>query len=226
MPKHKKQKQGRSSHKKNKSRNNKRGNRSTTSVWSVFSMATPHMSNTTRFDNGVHNFIQTSTSGQILAGTITLPAGAAKSFSSADLTQFSSFAAIFDQYRIHQVEMWLTPLGVAATATYPTDARFYSVVDYDDANVITSSTNFLQYENVTVSSLNTGHYIKFKPHMAVASYGGAFTQFANVNPMWIDVASTAVQHYGIKLGVDPVNANGDIKIDAFWRIHWQFRNVF
>jgi len=58
--------------------------------------------------------------------------------------------------------------------------------------------------------------------MAVAAYSGAFTSYSNLVGGWIDSASPAVQHYGIKLAT-PI-ATGSIAYTMTARAVVSFRS--
>jgi len=142
------------------------------------------------------------------------------------VSQFSSWAAVFDQYLIREVEVWITTaFSPAATAVNYGNENLYLVVDYDDANALTTVAGALAYENVIAAPVTNGHYRKWRPHIAVAAYSGTFTSFKNEVSDWIDVASPNVQHYGLKVVADVTSTNA-LQVKMFTRVWIQFRNVF
>jgi hypothetical protein len=201
--------------------------RPTTINWNVPSGSQPGMKNLIKKDNQKHTFIQSSIQGNVMTSNAAVPTTYAKSFTSADILQFSSFASIFDQYKIDFVEVWFTPYGAALNANYNANVRIYTVVDYDDANTgsLTPAT-MQEYTNCVTTRCTEGHYIKFKPHQAKAIYGGTFTAFGNEPAGWIDCASTAASMYGVKALIEPTSSAGDLKIDLVSRITVSFRNTF
>jgi len=198
-----------------------------TLLWNISSQSAPFMRNLTVKDNKPYKIIQTRPLGNQMGSLSSSSAVYSKNVTTGDVNQYSSFAAIFDQYRFVQIELWAEPFGPGASSTYinSTGARVYSVTDFDDSNNLTSGTQATQYQNVTVSNLNEGIYRSCRPHIAVAAYGGAFTQFKNEVSDWIDVASTGVQHYGFKFLTDPTAANNDVVFNFFVRVHIEFRNL-
>jgi hypothetical protein len=110
-------------------------------------------------------------------------------------TASASLLAVFDQYRFDQIEVWLEPVAAAGTTAF---GQFISAVDLDDANVPTLASQVQDHPMALVGTGGAGHYHKWKPHMAVAVYSGAFNSFANEPAGWIDSGSPNVQHYGIK----------------------------
>lgn len=181
-------------------------------------------------DNRIYRFVQTNEPGNILNSVTGVASGATKTWSSADINQFSSFAAVFDQYKIEAVEVWITPYGPASAPGYNPTAnavQYCSVIDYDDANNFTTLAQAMQYQNCTTTSCQQGHYKRFRPHIAVGAYtGSVFTGFQNKDADWIDSATTAVVHYGIKIVVSPTTSNQDAKFDVTTRVHVAFRNLF
>jgi len=130
-----------------------------------------------------------------LAGTY---AYNSRSFVLSDFSGASSLETVFDQYRFDQIECWLdttTPNNGNPMST------LYSTVDLDDAAVATTPGLIQDHPGAIVSVLPGGHYHKWRPHMAIAAYSGAFTSYSNAPPLWIDVASPNVQHYGLKTAI-------------------------
>lgn len=107
----------------------------------------------------------------------------------------TSLLSVFDQYRIDQVEVWLETPNVNGGGVLP---MLFSAVDLDDSNTPTTIGNVQDKQGAIVAGGGAGHYHKWKPHVAVAVYSGAFTSFANEPAGWIDAASPNVQHYGLK----------------------------
>jgi hypothetical protein len=200
--------------------------RPTTVNWNVNAERCPNFNNTISKDNKVYTVRQTSNQGTVISSNGAVTALYARAFTSADILQFSSFATIFDQYKIEMLELWLTPYGVGTVPGYTGGGKFVTVVDYDDANAPTSLQSLQEYQNAVTTRFTDGHYIKFRPHIAEAAYGGAFTQFLNRPSDWIDCGSTGVQHYGLKLAMDITPATGDVKMDLSTRLTVSFRNVF
>jgi len=199
-----------------------------TRLWNAAAMREPYMDHLNIKDNKIFKIVQSKSLGNVVASLNSSAATYSKNWTSGDLAQFSSFSSVFDQYKIVKVEIWLTPQGPAVAPGYvnSTGARAYSVTDYDDSNNLSTSSQAMQYENVMIGGLGDGHYRSLRPHIAVSSYGGSFTQFTNMSSTWIDVASGSTQHYGIKFIIDPTNANNDVVFNAFTRVTIEFRNVF
>jgi hypothetical protein len=197
-------------------------------TWNTQNEAIPRWGRSNRFDNKIFSIVQSRSMGIALNSNVSIPAFAGLYFTAAaHLAEFSSLAAVFDQYRLREIEVWLVPAS-ANPATYlgagTTD--FVSVIDYDDANTPSSMDQLNQYTNVMLGNTINGHYRKFRPHTATAAYAGTFTGFQNTSAPWIDVGSGTVQHYGIKMGIGPTAVASAISVTYYVRIWAEFRNVY
>jgi len=136
--------------------------------------------------------------------------------------QSSSLAQVFDQYRIIEAELWLMPRASAA-ASNSDGGILSSVIDLDDATLLTQLNQAGDYSSCITSEPTVGHYRRWVPHAAIAAYSGAFTSFANVASPWCDTSYPSVTHYGVKLAasVTAVALVYDINV----RLKLQFRSV-
>jgi len=129
----------------------------------------------------------------------------AMTFSLADLSSSSEFAALFDEYRIIQLRVFLEPVITAAGGnTYNNLPPIYTCIDPDDGIAPANLDTVLQFDTCQVDPVGgTGRIIErcFMPKFSMSAYSGAFTSFTNVSPYttWIDTASLSVQHYGLKV---------------------------
>jgi hypothetical protein len=138
----------------------------------------------------------------------------AQSFRLADLPQYASWTALFDQYRISRISVSFIPSRApTALASTTTDVaqpalQFWYAVDLDDSTVVSPLTALMQYENVRCHTFDGTKpmTVSFKPHIAVAAYSGAFTSYANQSSQWIDCGSPDVLHYGLKYGFPCLNS--------------------
>jgi hypothetical protein len=137
----------------------------------------------------------------------------------SNLPDASSYAAVFDQYRIVSAKIQMTPSVPPLSGVLT--GHVHTVIDYDDTASITPA-QALNYNNCIVSNLQDTLVRSFKPRMAMSAYSGAFTSFTNMEPQWIDCASPSVQHYGIKIAINPTGTA--INFDIISSIHVQFRN--
>jgi len=155
---------------------------------------------------------------------------AAYQFALSDLTDYTNWISVFDQYRIDEIQAVIRPLSTSVGLQIPTSIKpplIYTVVDYDDATAPTTILELKQYSNCAISLYETV-VVHIKPHMALAAYSGSvFTSFANAQGQWIDAASASVPHYGIKIGIEGGDS-GQVNlqvVDISVRYKVSFKNI-
>jgi len=154
----------------------------------------------------------------VSSATSGLPTFGGLSVTMAQFSGATGLLSVFDQYRIEQVEAWIEQPSPNTNAIYPV---LHSAVDLDDANVPTSVGQIDDHQGALITSGPAGHYHKWKPHIAVASFSGAFTSYSNMPSQWIDAASPNVQHYGLKYAT--VSNGNTLGYDLVLRIVASFR---
>jgi hypothetical protein len=111
---------------------------------------------------------------------------------------YTAFTTIFDQYRIHSVEVEFIPtanaVGTNASSlgTYPV---MLVAADFDDTTNWTTEGQALSYENLQIEPVWNRFKSKLTPHVNIATTSGGVE---NVPEPWIDTASAGVPHYGLK----------------------------
>jgi len=159
--------------------------------------------------------------------TTTVPAYYTPSFTLSLLDpDYSSLAAVFDQYKVEVIEIILTPRITQATSNVTQPGGFlYSCIDYDDQTSLGSIAAIQAYANVIATRMVVPHRRCWKPRMAVATYAGSFGGFGNVPAGWVDTASTSVQFYGVKFACDTgVTSAGNNTWDMQIRSRISFRS--
>jgi hypothetical protein len=174
-------------------------------------------------DNVPFRVVQSYENTGAYSSSTTLPTFFAASFNIANLDQVGTLTALFDQYRIVEVEVWLLPRFADNSSTSVNPGLTTSVIDYDDGTALTTVPAALDYQNALTAPSTLGHYRKFKPHIAVAGYTGSFTGYTNLTSPWIDCATTNVQHYGLKTATTVTSSS--ITFDLLTRLHLEWRNV-
>jgi hypothetical protein len=191
--------------------------------WNVNAMRTPFATVPRPLDDKPYVFIQEYDLGSILTTSTALFTATGVQFTLSALPQASALEVLFDQYQIALVEFWVFPNVQEGTTGAMTGPTLYSVLDYDDANSPTNEAYMLEYQNVMATSPLEGHYRSFVPHVAYATFSGAFTSYGNEVAPWIDCASAAVNHYGVKVGCTTTFTS--IGFMARARLTVRFRNV-
>jgi hypothetical protein len=178
-------------------------------------------------DNKPFKYVQTYENLGALTQSATLFAATVTEAVLSNLPQYTSFTAIFDQYRFSLIEHWVLCRNpqIASGATV-NQGLLYTVVDYDDASLTLNSGFFEEYTNCVVTPAYDGHYRTYVPHIATAAYSGSFTSYANETAPWLDCASPNIIHYGLKTGVSAADVAADCHVyDILTRVHVEFRNV-
>lgn len=130
----------------------------------------------------------------------------AMAFQLSDLTQSSTFAALFDQYRIERVRVHFksrNPAAFVANTASPNGSvpMGYIVVDRDDAGALTSISDTYQYDNAIAFNGYDSVTVDLVPSLTPAVFSsGAFSGYStrDSDGVWLDVANTSVPAYGIK----------------------------
>lgn len=156
----------------------------------------------------------------ILTTSTSLPTYGSKSFVASDLDNITSFAGVFDQYRIDMIEVLLVPSKTEVTSASSGAGSYVSCVDVDDAATPATYGQLLGYSNAQSSSGTAQHYHRWVPQYAVAAYSGAFTSYS-ASRGWIDCGSPNVQHYGLKIASTATNEVTAITVHT--RYHISFR---
>ncbi len=163
---------------------------------------------------GLSNVGGSSGPGQMIQNSAT-PLLIALGAQLSDFAGYSSFAAIFDQYRIKEILVRFkarsNAVSVFNTAS-PNGAvpTAYVVRDLDDATALTAVTDALQYDNCQTFNGEEDCVVKYKPAVTPAVYsGGAFSGYGvtQADKMWLDIANVTIPHYGLKLVVGGLTAS-------------------
>ncbi len=129
-------------------------------------------------------------------------------FTAGQAAQFSDYATVFDQYRIVTAAVKFAPTSPNSTSNLSYIVpRIWTAIDYDDAIQPGSRAVVQAYGSCLESPPNTGVIRVLQPRIASAVYGGVtFNAYGNDTMKWIDVASPAAQHYGIKYCIEAAAA--------------------
>jgi len=145
------------------------------------------------------------------------------SFNLASLANATSFEALFDAWRILQVTVRFVPLSTS-TNTSVGNSPLLTVIDYDDATALTSTSSMRAYDNMYEAPFQVYLERTFKPKFAVASYSGTFTSFSQSDG-WCDVASPSIQWYGLKYGIDTIAVTATASYSVEADVVYQFKSV-
>jgi hypothetical protein len=173
-------------------------------------------------DNQVYTIIATQI-GSSLISSATVPTFNAIALSLSGFDDQAAYTSVFDQYRITLVKVTFIPDVDFNSSNAVSYGRLTTVVDYDDAAVLASEAAALDYSNAVTGAGYDPQTRVFRPHVAIAAYSGAFTSFANEESPWLDCASNAVLHYGVKTAWAATTVVSTIRTVVHAVL--QFRNV-
>lgn len=165
------------------------------------------------------------------------------SFQASDLAQWSTFASLFDQYRINGVKLTFLPTTAASDATVTNPgATFAHSIDLDGDNQITTFPQLLECANTKTSAWTSQGgltpykkvFLRPRAHDALITELDATGQPANFSAglasrkQWLDVSDRGnTTHYGLNVGWyfgnAVVNANQELNVIITYYI--QFRKV-
>ncbi len=175
--------------------------------------------NDPKLDNKIYSFTLTASIDSRYTTSTTVPTFVGDAFSLNTFPGYSTKTALFDQYRIKELEVWVVP-------TIPVPGSMFSTaVDYDNQTAPANMNGLLAYQNVHTSTMQNGHYHRWKPHTAVAAYKGAFTGYQNVADQWIDSAYPDVTQFGLKAGFE-ITPSAAVPVNIVLRAKCEFRNAF
>jgi hypothetical protein len=151
-----------------------------------------------QISNQVHWFRSSSTSSFLSSTAVNTLQGIFFSFN--QIPGYTDYQTVFDEYAIIACVVRIYP---AASTALSDVGKLTTCIDYDDANLI-SAAQIREYGTCMETKGSVGQTRVVYPRIANALYSGTFTSFGSTRS-WIDIASPAVQHYGLKVAVDPTS---------------------
>lgn len=136
-------------------------------------------------------------------------------FTTKSFANASDYAGIYDVYKINkmQVDMMVD----ANVGTYSTSSQsipiIYSVIDYDDYNVLGSVDAALAYASVKAHQFGFiskhSRFVQSPAIQLTAETTGGGSQLAVLKKnQWLNTDFPNVQHLGLKLYYDPISSTG------------------
>jgi len=154
--------------------------------------------------------------------------GAGLNFQLTNLPNSSEFTSLYDQYQIKAVKVSLIPRHTEVNAsTTVVQGNVWSVLDYDDTTAPVNVDQLLQYQNLKRTQMSKIHSRYLRPMVASEIFqSGIASGYAPRRKIWIDVASPATEHYGVKFWFDalPIGA-ATITYDVHLKFYLAFKNV-
>jgi hypothetical protein len=169
------------------------------------------------------------TSRRVLLGQIAkVPgdSGNGRNFQISYLPNFGEFTSLFNEYRIRKIVLtYELPTSILSTA-YP---RISFCFDPNDASAPLSENDVLQFPHSEVFQFNqykTTFKTTFVPHVALASYQGAFSGYTTgSNDLWLNCDNSTIQYYGSKEWIANYNSTSTpgTNLVLYADFHMEFR---
>lgn len=171
-----------------------------------------------KITNFVHRFVRwtqavtsfpTPETGPVFINSQNISQHFSYSFALRNAVNAVDFTALYDQYRINKVTMYLerqlNQTG-AITVNNPNNQRIRVVHDYNDNNLLTSEDDYLEYSNCKSYQVVGGGAIKIVLYPKVANElenvsGGTAFEAKSSKKVWINTVDDQVPHFGVKIFV-------------------------
>lgn len=173
----------------------------------------------------IHRFVRSQYySGAVTSSTVMDTFGGVY-FRLVDVPNSSEFTTLFDQYRIDKVKIRFMPRANSSeVGTNQGMIKLFTAVDYDDITTPTSIAELLQYQNCKVVPSTAITTRVLKPAFASQVYQSATSTGYGARRGWLDCDNNAVQHFGIKWGLQQLPA-GTQTFDLHVQYHLSFKGV-
>lgn len=189
---------------------------------------------TTQFVRGSDMTLPTGSAivGALIRQSSSSDVFASWAFALADIPNITSIAALFDQYRIDEIQFRLRSRNPGvwqanqASPNYATTSPLL-VIDRDDNTAPTTLLELQQYDNCQCISAQDSIDVIFEPSITPSVFsGGAFSGYAvdDSGKYWLDVANTGIPHYGIKVGMPALVATTTSRYD--WDVEAVYKVSF
>lgn len=164
------------------------------------------------------------------------PILAGYSFKLNDLPQATTFANLYDQYKISKVVISLRPrpgIAVTSVANGNVGVQGYSplltVLDFDDATPPVNEGEMLSYQNCRMTKYDRNHTRVIYPKWLDTTYETALGNGYHPTNGFLDCNDNQVPHYGLKVymsaPVAPVGSSTGISYDVYATYSVAFKNV-
>lgn len=180
-----------------------------------------------RIRQKVHNFTRSQYISAITQNPQTAVA-MAFNFKLSDLTNYSEFTNLYDQYRIKAVAFEILP-NVTGNDGNPNTSQIllpfiHTAIDHNDSSAPTIDA-IMQYKNYKRTRSHLVHRRYFKPAVASMNYNTVTTTSYTARfGQWIDTDDAATPHYGLKLFIDAPGPNQTLYYRVFVKYYLQFKD--
>lgn len=133
----------------------------------------------------------------------------AYSFALSSVSNVTEFSGLFDAYRLNKVFIRAIPLfntwqAAPDDESHPSLPQIVDIVDYDDATILATSSDYLEFGTHRIHRGDKEWKRKFTPACAINVFQSATaTGYKQAFKQWINLANASIPHYGYKLQLIP-----------------------
>lgn len=162
------------------------------------------------------------------------PVLTAFTFQLSDLDQVSTFADLYDMWRIDKIVMNFMPVyncnppiveGTAGTGTKTGGGLLFTAKDYTNGDAPTSAQDVIQYQTVKWTPSYEPHWRSIKPQ-PIFEVEGVVQPLVNNKNVWYSTDDTTGAYAGIKVAYVPSPISGvEQRFQIVTTYHLSFKNV-
>lgn len=153
-------------------------------------------------------------------------------FALSDISNYTEYQTVFDEYRIVAVKMTACTGVVVNTNTYNGSSivgtqvpQLITAIDTDDAATPNLNT-ILSHDTCKIHGVANKTFTRWlQPEVALAAYQGTFVGYAAKSKQWIQTVSSGVQHYGLKYAIVDVQAQNSQNYNFYMTYYFEFRKA-
>jgi len=136
-----------------------------------------------------------------LVSSTVSPIFGVQAFNFSQFNDYTEYASVFDQYKLEMIEVTIHPRSGAPGTGF--DAGLLtSVIDLNDVTAPVSLPVLQDYATQCTTRGWEGQIRTFRPAASqMYFYSGGLTGYGPAAAPWLDTASSAVQHFGLKVGI-------------------------
>jgi hypothetical protein len=167
-------------------------------------------------------------------GASAVDASAGITISLNDLSNQSEFTALYDAFRIDEVELSFHPVGnvqpiaddaAGSSLTTAFPEALETAIDLDDTTAPTTIGEMLQYETYKYNLATSVAKVAWVPRVAREIFDGVTPSFEEPEgPVWVDCAQGTTPHYGCKVWMGTSGSSSNLQ--NAWIIRGKMRISF
>lgn len=143
--------------------------------------------------------------GEVSVSNIT-PTFASYQFRLNQVPDYTEFTNLYDMYKINAVKLVFIPkmtqsVSIGTVNNPENNARFFSVLDYNDGNVPVSVDELRQYQSCRFTQLLRTHK-RYVSRPRIQDRGNTY----NPGRPWINTTAPDQEHFGMKIAIEPMGS--------------------